>query len=329
MQRREFISLLGGAAVAWPLTARAQGPAGRVYKIGYLQISTREQQLHLIKAFEDGLRNLGYRIGENVVIEYRFANAEMERLPALAADLVWLGVDVIVTGTNPNTVAAMQATATIPIVMTSSVDPIGAGLIANLARPGGNVTGLTQDTGDEIFGKRLELVKDTLPNLSRVGILWNPDFAHNLGRLKSTREAAQAMGLTLVPAEARGLDDFEHAFATMVRERVQAFMVLGEPVMFSYRDQIGVMAIRNRLPGLSIGREYAEAGLLMAYGADLRDIFRRAVVYVDKILKGAKAADLAVEQPTKFELVVNLKTAKALGLAIPSGILARADEVIE
>ncbi len=329
MKRREFIALIGGAAAAWPLAVRAQQPAGRVYRVGYLTIASREQQLHLIKAFEEGLRSLGYRVGENVVIEYRFANGEMERLPALAAGLVRLGVDVIVTGTNPNTVAAMKATTTIPIVMTNSIDPIGTGLVASLARPGGNVTGFTADTGDEIFGKRLELLKETLPNLSRMGILWNPDVAPNHSRLTSIREAAPALGMTLVPAEARGLDALEQAFATMVRERVQGFVVLSDGVLFNHRGQIAVMALRNRLPAASTQSEYAEAGLLLTYGVDFRDLFRRSAVFVDKIFKGAKPADLPVERPTKFDLVINLKTAKALGVEVPPTLLARADEVIE
>ena len=252
MRRREFITLLGGAAATWPLAARAQQPAGRVYRVGYLTIASREQQLHLIKAFEEGLRSLGYRVGENVVIEYRFANGEMERLPALAAELVRLGVDVIVTGANPNTVAAMKATTTIPIIMTNSVDPVSTGLVASLARPGGNVTGFASDTGGEIYGKRFELLKETLPNLSRVGILWNPDFAPNRSRLTSMTETAQALGLTLVPVEARGLDALEQAFATMVRERAQAFVMLGDRVLFNYRGQIAVMALRNRLPACSL-----------------------------------------------------------------------------
>ncbi len=329
MKRREFIALLGGAAAVWPLAVRAQQPAGRVYRVGYLAIASREQQLHLVKAFEEGLRSVGYRVGENVVIEYRFADGELERLPALAADLVRLGMDIIVTGNTPNTVAAMKATTTIPIVMTNSADPVSAGLVASLARPGGNVTGFAQDTGGEIFGKRLELLKETLPNLARVGVLWNPDFAPNLSRLKSTREAAQALGMTLAPVEARGLGALEQAFAMMVRERAQAFVVLGEPVLFNYRGQIGVMAIRNRLPAISTGREYAEAGLLLTYGANLQDLLRRTAIFVDKIFKGAKPADLPVEQPTKFELVVNLKTAKALGVEVPTSLLMRADEVIE
>jgi putative tryptophan/tyrosine transport system substrate-binding protein len=329
MQRREFITLLGGAAATWPHAARAQQPAGRVYRVGYLLIGSREQQLHFIKAFEEGLRTLGYRVGENVVIEYRFADGEMERLPALAAELVRLGVDVIVTGNTPNTVAAMKATTTIPIVMTNSIDPVGAGLVASLARPGGNVTGFTADAGDEIYSKRLELLKETLPNLSRVGILWNPDFTPNRSRLTSMREAGRALGLTLVPVEARGLDALEQAFATMVSEHMQAFVVLGDPVLFNYRGQIAAMAVRDRLPAISTTREYAEAGLLLTYGANLPDQFRRAAAFVDKIFKGAKPADLPVEQPTKFELVINLKTAKALGIIVPPTLLTRADEVIE
>jgi putative tryptophan/tyrosine transport system substrate-binding protein len=329
MERRQFITLLGSGAVAWPLAAHAQQPAGRIYRVGYLTITSREQQLHLIKAFEEGLRSLGYRVGENVIIEYRFANGAIERLPALAADLIRLGVDVIVTGANPNTVAVMKATTTLPIVMTNSADPVGAGLVASLARPGGNVTGFAQDTGDELNGKRLELLKETFPNLSRVGVLWNPDFVPNQSRLTSMGKAIESLGLTLVSVEARGLDALEQAFATMVREQMQAFVVLGDSVLFNYRGQIGIMAIRNRLPAAAGFKEFAEAGLLLAYGADARDLFRRSAVFVDKIFKGAKPGDLPVEQPTKFELVINLKTAKALGIIVPPTLLTRADQVIE
>jgi len=328
MRRREFITLFGGAAATLPL-ARAQQPAGRVYRVGYLAVSSREQQLHLIKAFEEGLRSLGYRVGENVVIEYRFADGELDRLPALASDLVRMGVEVIVTGINPNTVAAMKATTTIPIVMTNSADPVGTGLIASLARPGGNVTGFSVDTGGEIIGKRLEFLKETLPNLSRVSILWNRDFASYQGRLTSMREATQALGLTLVLVEAGGLDALEQAFATMVRERAQAFVVLGGALLFNYRGQIAAMAVRDQLPAISTAREYAEAGLLLSYGPDLQDLWRRSAVFVDKIFKGAKPADLPVEQPIKFELVVNLKTAKTLGVDVPLSVQQRADEVIE
>jgi putative ABC transport system substrate-binding protein len=328
MKRRDFIALLGSTTVAWPLAALAQQPAGRVYRMGLLATASREQQLHLLTAFEAGLRSLGYRIGENVVIEYRFANGEMERLPALAADLVRLGVDIIVAIGNPNAVAAMKATTTIPIVMTGA-DPVSTGLVASLAHPGGNVTGLAVDTGGEILGKRFELLKETLPNLARLGILFNPDVAFTRTRRTSMAETARTLGLTTIPVEARGLDALEQAFATMVRERAQAFVMQGDSVLFEYRGQIAEMALRNRLPAASLQRELAEAGFLLTYGADIPDLYRRLAGFVDKIFRGAKPADLPVEQPTKFELVINLKTAKALGVEVPTSLLQRADEVIE
>jgi putative ABC transport system substrate-binding protein len=327
MRRREFITLLGSAAATWPLTTRAQQPAGRVYRVGYLSVSFREQALYYIKAFEDGLRSLGYRAGENVIIESRFANGQLERLPALAAELVRLGVDVIVAATNANVVAAMQATTTIPIVMIGVADPVSGGLVASLARPGGNVTGLASDTGSEIFGKRFELLKEILPNLSRVGILFNPDVVVNRSRQTSMGEAARALGLNLVLAEARGPDALEPAFATMVRERAQALVMQVDSLLFNYRGQIAEMALRNRLPAVGSSREFA--GFFLTYGSDTPDLFRRSAGFVDKIFKGAKPADLPVEQPTKFELVINLKTAKALGVVVPPSLLLRADEVIE
>ena len=329
MLRREFITLFGGTAATWPLAARAQQPAGRVYRVGYLGIASREQSPLLTRALEEGLRSLGYRVGENVAIEYRSVNGEMERLPALATELVRLGVDVIVTPFNANIVAAMKATTTIPIVMIGGVDPVSTGLVASLARPGGNVTGLAVDTGSEILGKRFELLKEILPNLSRVGILFNPDVAFNRNRQTSMTETARTLGLTTIPVEARGLDELEQAFATMVRERAQAFVMQGDGVLFNYRGQIAEMALRNRLPAATLQKEYANAGFLLTYGADVGDLFRRSAVFVDKIFKGAKPADLPVEQPTKFELVINLKTAKALGIIVPPTLLARADEVIE
>ena len=330
MKRREFITLAGAAAATWPLVARAQQPAGRVYKIGYQSVSSRERTLRFVKAFEDGLRSRGYRVGENVIIEYRFADGQTERLPALAADLVRLGVDIfIASGSVPSVVAAMKATTAIPIVMAASVDPVGTGLVASLARPGGNVTGLAVDTGSEILGKRFELLKETLPNLSRLGIIWNPDVALNRIRQTSMTETARTLGLTTIPVEVRGLDALEQAFAIMLRDRAQAFVVQGDSVLNEYRGQIAELALRNRLPAASVQRDLAEAGFLLSYGADIGDLYRRSAGFVDKILKGAKPADLPVEQPTKFELVVNLKTAKALGVDIPPTLLARADEVIE
>jgi putative ABC transport system substrate-binding protein len=232
MQRRAFITLLGGAAVTWPFVVRAQQPAGRVYRVGYLSIASREQTLHFVQAFEEGLRRLGYRVGENVTFEYRFADGQMERLSALAADIVRPGVDIIIaSGSNPSTVAAMKATTTIPIVMIGTVDPVSTGLVASLARPGANVTGLAVDAGGEILGKRFELLKETLPNLSRVGILFNPDIAAIRNRLTSMTEIAPTLGLTTIPVEARGLDALEQAFAIMVRERAQAFVMQGDAVV--------------------------------------------------------------------------------------------------
>ena len=227
MKRREFIAALGGAAATWPLAARAQQPARQVYRVGYLAGGSRQTQLKFIKAFDEGLRSLGYRVGQNIVIEYGFADGELQRLPALAADLVRLGVDVIVSGNSLSTVAAMKATSTIPIVMTTSSDPVSAGFVASLARPGGNVTGFSLDGGNEgeMQAKRLGLLKEALPNLTRVGILWNPDGALDPARLESMRAVTQPLGLKLVAVEARGLDALEKAFATMVQEQMQAFIV--------------------------------------------------------------------------------------------------------
>jgi putative ABC transport system substrate-binding protein len=329
MQRREFITLFGGAAATWPLALHAQRPAGRVYRVGYLSLASRERTPQYIDAFEDGLRRLGYGVGANVVIEYRFANGEMDQLPALAAELVRLGVDIIIAGSNPSTVASMAATTTIPIIMVSGVDPVGTGLVASLARPGGNVTGLAADAGGEILGKRFELLKEMLPDLSRLGIMWNPDVAVNRSRQTAMTETARTLRLTTIPVEVRGADTLEQAFATMTKERAQAFVVQGDSVLHEYRSQIAEMAVRNQLLSAAIARQLAEAGFLLSYGADLSDLYRRAADFVDRIFRGAKPADLPAEQPTKFELVINLKTAKALGLYVPPTLLARADEVIE
>lgn len=329
MKRREFIAGIAGGALAWPLSARAQQPTARVYRVGSLAVSSREQSLDYVRAFEEGLRGLGYRLGENLVIEYRFAEGELGRLPALAAELVRLGVDVIVTASNANTVAAMKATQTIPIVMALGVDPVGANLVASLARPVGNVTGLAVDAGSEIFGKRFELLKEIVPTLSRVAILWNPDFAPNRTRLTSMGLTARALGLTPIPVEARGPSELDDAFAMIVTERAQALVMLGDGVLLQHRDQIGNLVLENRLPAASALREDVESGLLLAYGADFSDLYRQAAGFVDRIFKGAKPGDLPIQQPTKFQLIFNLRTAKALGLELPATLLARADEVIE
>jgi putative ABC transport system substrate-binding protein len=311
-----------------PLAAEAQ-PAGKVARIGCLLGAAREKTSDLMNAFEDGLRDLGYVPGRNVVIEYRFADGKLERLPQLAQDLVRLKVDVIVTGSNPHVVAAKQATTTIPIVMVYVRDPVGAGLVANVSRPGGNVTGLSQDVGLEISGKRLALLKELVPKLSRVAVLVNVGFTPAGASLKVTEASARALGMTVVRFDTRGPGDLEGVFAAVTRARSDALVVTGGPVMFNMRTQIAQLALRHRLPSISAVTEDVEAGGLMSYGASLSDQWRRAAVYVDKILKGAQPGDLPVEQPTKFELVINLKTAKALGLTIPQTLLLQANHVIE
>lgn len=321
------IALALGIVLA-PLAAEAQ-PAAKVYRIGYLQMAPREQQTHLMKAFAEGMGELGYIEGRDISFEYRFAGGKPDRLPALAAELVRLKVDVILTATNPSTIAAKQATQTIPIVMAVGNDPVGAGLVASLARPGGNVTGLTQDVGDEIWGKRLELLKEAVPRLSRVAVVWNPAFPPNKARMNATVEAARRLGLTVQSVEVRGPTGFEDAFASAERGRAGGVLVLADPLMFAERSQIAALALKNRLPSIYAIREPVEVGGLMFYGATLADLFRRAATYVHKILNGVKPADLPVEQPSRFELVINLKTAKALGLTIPQSVLIRADHIIQ
>jgi putative tryptophan/tyrosine transport system substrate-binding protein len=327
VNRRAFVTGLG-AALAAPLAAEAQ-QAGKVGRVGYLLGATREQSSQLVKAFEDGLRDLGYVPGRNVLIEYRFADGKLERLPQLAQDLVRLKVDIIVTGSNPHVIAAKQATTTIPIVMVYVRDPVGAGLVASLSRPGGNVTGLSQDVGAEIPGKRLALLKELVPKLSRVAVLVSPGVPQGLAALKAMEAPARTLGMTIARFDARGPGDLEGVFAAVTRARSDALVVTGGPVLFNMRTQIAQLALRHRLPSISAITEDVEAGGLMSYGASLSDQWRRAATYVDKVLKGTKPGDLPVEQPTKFELIINLKTAKALGLTIPPSLLAQADHIIE
>ena len=329
MRRREFITLLGGAASAWPLAARAQ-QAGKVPRIGYLSPgSAIPGPLAYHDEFQRGLRELGYVEGQNIVIEYRFADGNFDRLPQLAAELVQLNVDVIVSVVTQASLAAKNATRTIPIVIVSVGDPVGAGLVASLARPGANVTGNSAMT-TEVIGKSLGLFKQTVAKVSPMAVLWNPDNVVYQGQiLRETEVAARTLGIQLQMFGARSPDEFDRTFAAIAGARVASLLVLPDPLFSAYTARIADLANKSRLPAMYGLREDAAAGGLMAYGPKYADFYRRAASYVDKILKGAKPADLPVEQPTKFEFTINLKTARPLGLTIPAGILAIADEVIE
>jgi putative ABC transport system substrate-binding protein len=327
MRRREFITGIGAAA-AWPIMARAQQKSMPV--IGFL--GSAEPGVLAMVAFRQGLRELGYVEGSNVQIEYRWAEGKMERLPALAAELVARKVDVILTaGGTAAALAAKQATTTIPIVFGVVGDPIAEGLVSSLARPGGNVTGLSNVTND-LIGKWLELLKEVAPVVSLIAVLMKPDSMPEGARkirLKEIAVSGQAAGVQLQVVEARGSTDFDTAFSEMSAKGAGALLVLGTPVFDIERQRIVDLAARNRLPSVYPSRNYVESGGLMSYGPNLADLHRRAAGYVDKILKGAKPTDLPVEQPTKFELVINRKTANALGLTVPLTLLARADDVIE
>ena len=325
--------LLARVAVAFLLLAASFVAAAqqttRVYRIGYIQTAAPEEEIHLGRAFTDGLRELGYIEGRNVVIERRFAMGRQERLPELAAELVRLNVDVIVTGANPVIAAVKKATTTIPVVMTSSRDPVGSGFIASYARPGGNITGFSGDPTPQVQSKRIELLKEAIPNASRAALLWNPlpPGAETYRQVAET--AAQKLEIRLQPESVRRRDELEDAFARIARERVDAVVVLPDPLFFTARNDVVLMATKHGMPTLFHAKEFVEIGGLMSYGTNLSSQFRRSSIYVDKILKGAKPGDLPVEQATKFELVINLKTAKALGLTIPRLLLLRADHIIE
>jgi len=323
-----FAVILALSLLAAPLAAQQ---AAKIARIGYLTVDMAANP-HVREAFLQGLRDLGYVEGRNVVIEYRDAEGKFERLPARVAELVALKVDVIVTagGTLP-ALAAKQATKTIPIVFASAPDPVTDGLVTSLARPGGNVTGLS-NLAAELVGKRLEQFKQAVPGVSRVAVLWQPGGLGERtekGMLKGAEVAARALGVRLQFVEARSPADFDRAFTEMTRARADALTVLPSTMLNTERRRLVDLAAKNRLPAVYPWRESVDAGGLMSYGPNLADLFRRAAIYVDKILKGAKPADLPVEQPTKFELVINLKTAKALGITVPHSLLLRADQVIE
>jgi putative ABC transport system substrate-binding protein len=329
MNRRAFLRTLSAGLLAAPLAAEAQ-QAGRVPRIGFLNLTSPSDRPSHLDAFRQRLRELGWVEGQNIVIDYRYAEGRVDRLPDLAAELVRLKVDLIVAsaGTQAAT-AAKNATETIPIVMIYVRDPVGTGLIASLARPGGNVTGVSGSAGLELFAKQLELLKETVPKIRRVAILSNPDNAYHQLAIREANVAARSLGVQLQLLEARGPNEFDGAFAAMAKERVGALLVLSDAIFNSHRTRLADLAARSRLPAAYAVRESVEAGGLMSYGPSFLDLYRRSAAYVDKILKGAKPADLPVEQPTTFELVINLKTAKALGLTIPQSLLQRADQVIE
>ena len=327
MKRREFIVLVGSAA-AWPFATRAQQPK-RVARVGYLATGGPDNLRGNIDAFRQGLSELGYVDGTNILIDYRAGNVEQFR--NLANELVRHGVDLILATNSLAARAAKQATSTIPIVVPVMGDPVGDGLVASLARPGGNITGLTF-LGPELLPKRLALLKEALPTASRVAALWHPDAYGERtmnDMMKETEAAARTLGVQLRLVPVQGPDELDRAFSAIAGERADALIVFPSPMLFSERRRIVDLATSNGLPSMAMGREFVELGGLIAYGANLPDLHRRAATYVDKILKGAKPADLPVEQPTKFELVINLKTAKALGITVPPSLLARADEVIE
>jgi putative tryptophan/tyrosine transport system substrate-binding protein len=327
-RRREFITLLGGAAAAWPLAVRAQQPA--IFRLGYLDAGVRSDTTvqNLRRQFLIGLRDLGYVEGRNFKMEDRNADGDLARLPALAAELARLPVDVLVAGGEAAIRAAMQATAKIPIVMTNTGDPVISGIVSSLARPGGNVTGMSALASD-MASKRMELLKEVVPRASRVAVLWNPTLPAKVAELKDTEAAAKTLGVGLRSVEARTPADLDAAFASILRERPDAVITFAESMTISRRDKIGNFALVNRLPMITELREFTVQGGLASYGISRPDQWRHAASYVDKIVRGAKPADLPVEQPTRFELVINLKSATALGLEVPPTLLARADEVIE
>jgi putative tryptophan/tyrosine transport system substrate-binding protein len=329
VDRRAFLGTLAGGLLAAPLAAEGQ-QAAKIARIGYLAPNLAASP-HLHEAFRQGLRDLGYVESQNVVIEYRSAEGKPERLPALAAELVALKVDVIVGPGTPTALAARQATRTLPIVFATAADPVGSGLVTSLARPGGNVTGLSI-LAPELVGKRLELLTQAVPGVSRVAVLWQPgghDERTDKDILKDAEVAARPLGVRLQFVEARGPADFDRTFSDMTRAGVGALTVLTSVMFLNERRRLVDLTAKNRLPAVYGGRDFVDVGGLMAYGPNLADLYRRAATYVDKILKGAKPGDLPVEQPTKFELVINLKTAKALGLTIPPALLQGADQVIE
>ncbi len=325
ISRRVFLVAFAAAAVAAPRRASSQR-LGRVVRVGWLGTSPLAAGPHIVEAFRDGLRQAGWIEGQNLTIDFALAEGRLERLPELAAELVRRKVDVIFAPAQPAALAAKKATSSIPIVFALTEDPVSLGLVTSLARPGGNATGLSQQY-PELVAKRWQLLKEVAPRISRVAVLWESAIGPAL--LKPEEDAAKALGVRLEVLELRSPDDLDQAFAAAAKARADGLSLPFTPIVFVKRARIAELATKHRLPAVAPFREFAEAGGLMAYAPDLPDIYRRAATYVDKILRGAKPADLPVEQVDKFELVINLKTAKALGLTIPQSIMALADEVIQ
>ena len=326
MKRREFITLLGGAAATWPLAARAQ-QVRLPYRIGVLLVGLSPESKEA-KQFRLGLRDAGYFEGRDLVIEWRSAHGNYDQVPALVADLVQSKVDVIVQDSTVGTELTKRATSTIPIVMALVLDPIGSGLVQSLAHPGGNVTGLSM-MATEIYPKRLQLLKDINPKLTRVAVLSNPDHPFHVKAVEELKSVAPSGSIELSFAAARTPEQFDSAFSDVTQARAQALYVVEDPIFFAHRTALLKLASAVPLPTIHELLRWPEAGALISYGPDLNDLFRRAAFYVDRILKGTKPADLPVEQPTKFELVINLKTAKTLGLEIPPTLIALTDKVVE
>jgi putative ABC transport system substrate-binding protein len=326
MKRRGFITLLGGAAVALPLIARAQ-TFGRTFRIGFLGTTSYAEYQRLVDAFRAGLRQLGYEEGKNIVVEYRWGEGKYERLPALAGELVKLNVDVIVTHSTPGVLAAKQTTSTVPIVMAAVADPVVVGLVPSLARPGGNVTGLSFFWA-EIAAKRVQLIKEAVPVLTEVAVFINPATPATPMGVAEMRRTATALGLELTPIELQHRDKITAAIERVGPPPRTGIVMLEEPFFISNAVEIAETALKRKVPLVGF-RPQARSGALLVYGVELADLFRRAAAFVDKLLKGAAPADLPIEQAVKFDLVINLKTAKTLGIELPTSLLVRADEVIE
>jgi putative ABC transport system substrate-binding protein len=327
VKRREFISLIGGAAAAWPVRARAQH-GGKIPRVGFMGNSTAALEANLIGPFREGLREHGYEEGRNIEIVFGWAEGKYERFPALIAEFIAANVDVIVTAGTPATLAVKKATSTVPLVMIAVGDPVGTGIVPSLARPGGNITGLSSIAPD-LEGKRLELLREVVPHLARVAFFLNPANAFHTVSIRQALAAAQALNIKLQPHEVRKPEDLDAAFTSIVKEKPDGLLILADRIFLHNRQRMMDFATQQRLPSVNAYQELVEAGGLLSYGPSYEEMHRRAAGYVDKILKGTKPGDLPVEQPTKFTLIINLKAARALGLDVPPTLLARADEVIE